>query len=971
MNKIKIFKRSLTLFIVVISLLGLASCKKQNDKIPYGSIGDKTYAQGSGFVVTEKELYNEMRITGLSLLSKEFEKIIFKDEIEEVNNNFENYKEDLIEYANNAIFGTNKPKDLAELKEKDISKAVESYLDSMFLQGVDLNSSDIDGVKFEEHTKKLLDVFVINVAKKNSARKVLNEEVNDKDSSNFVDKDEDINTYFKNNVEKRYPLSFISIRFQNNYEATQTLRNFNIKTFRQNWYIIPDPRKDEVQGYALEVLEELGLESENGKLSEPDHQKYFNKYVVDPGRETEGIKDSLLDENAILYQIIEIYNYIYDYKKIDLTAYEADKSIPIEDILENEEFVKLSEEEKGLFTLEYDDFPINNQSESTLSSLRSYLYNTLSTKEDGTRFTASPRSFGKYYYLLFKLVDHNEDLLEILDEEENLIVWANDEKTVLTEHAQQYFDKLVEEKLTSTYITSKASEKVKEAKITIYDSDLHLFLGNTNYTLAKKFNNDLVAKVNDVEIKVNDFYNLLETQYGASIAMDIAIKKTLAKSKYVDQITKKQHEEFTENMDNMIQQFSNNAFASNGFPASIGRAKFLKLAFQANSKEEAIQKVYVLAEVEKLYLADYESHFEYKEQIYDKFLELANRLQEQTFSLTTGHLIVKVDMDEDENPDSPEEFFQTLSAEEVANYKKEITNLLSLIYTKATKYQNFDSGLEDIVKLYNESARFICEDEYVEDDEDGQNKLCGPEKDWAKYKALGLQIEYQSLGSQTNKTNWPGESNFDEKFYDRIVTFYDYLKEEYYDIDEKFPKQELDSQPVVYEDVLETSFGWHLILALGGDVSKSAKFTRNDDKYIDGDSSKDKIYEKIELKDKDGKVIDTLNAYSDTDQISINQVRIYFHEKGSDYDMNLPSKVVTAVSNYLTPFISSYEQREMRLHLLYKLIEKADFDYVNLSVSNKLDRILEINQKQFLNYADEESHKEYMEIYGDWFQIFN
>lgn len=969
MNKIKIFKRSLTLLIVVISLLGLASCKKGNDKIPFGSLGDKTYAQGTNFVITEKELYEEMRLTGLELLNSEFEKIVFKDEIAKVNANFEDYKEDLIEFANQAIFGTDKIESIADFKEEDIAKAVEAYIDTMFLKGKTLNVSDIDSVDFSAHTKKLLDIYVINVAKKIYAKEKLVEEILDEDSSNYVDKDKDIETYFKNNVLKRYPLSFISIRFQNSYEANQTLRHFNIKTYRQNWYIIPDPRHDEVEGYALEILEELGFEDDNGKLSEADHQKYFDKYVVDPGRETEGPKDNLLDENNVLYQLIEIYNYIYPYKKIDLNDY--DKENILEEILANEELVKLDEEENGLFTLNYDDFPINSSNESILSGVRSYLYDTLSTKEDGTRFTASPRSFGKYYYLLYKLDDHNEEILENLDEEDNLIVWANSEKTELTEYAQKYYDELVDKKITSSYISSKASEKMKEAKIVIYDSDIHLFLGNDSYDLAKKFNNNLVAKVNDTEITVDNFYSVLEKQYGVSIAMDMAIKKTLATSKYVDQITKKQRDEFAENMDNMIQQFSNNAFAANGFPASIGRAKFLKLAFKADSKEEAIEKVYILAEVEKLYLKDYASHFDFGEQIFDKFLELANRLQNQTFSITTGHLIVKVDMDEDENPDSPEDFFETLSAAEVTEYKQAITELLSLIYTKASKYQNFDKGLEDIVKLYNESARFVCEDEYVGDEDEGTNKLCGPEKDWAKFKALGLQVEYQSLGTQTNKTNWPGEANFDEKFYDRLVEFYDFIKEEYYEVDQKFPKQLLDSSPVTYDDVLETSFGWHLILALGGDVSKSAKFTKDDDKYIDGDSSKDKIYEKIELKDEDGNVIETLNAYSDTDQISINQVKIYFHEKDSDYDMNLPSKVSTAISNYLTPFITSYEEREMRLHLLYKLIEKVDFGYADSNNSQRLNNILLINQKQFLNYADQDSHKEYFEIYGDWFNIFN
>ncbi len=969
MNKTKIFKRSLALVIVGVSLLGLASCKKVKDQIPYGSLTDSVYAEGTGFKITEKELYEEMRINGVDLLNKEFENIVFKEEIKKVNDNFEDYKEDLIKYANQAIFGTSKLDDLKEYKEKDLVSAVESYLDSMFLKGTPLTTADIDADNFEAHSDELLKQYVNNVAKKLYAKEKLAEEVVDEDSNYYIDKDKDIESYFKSNIQKRYPLSFVSIRFSNSYEANETLRYFNIKTYRQNWYIIPDPRDVVVDGYALSVLEDLGLEDSNGSLSELDHQKYFDKYSVNPEREiSEGEKDELLDENEVLFQILEIYNYIYPYKAIDLSG--LDKVEALEQVLADEDFVNDDEDAKGLFTLTYEDFPINSQSESTLNGVRTYLYNTLSTKENGTRFTASPRSFGNYYYLLYKLEDHNDDILNQVDEEDKLIVWADEDKKELKDYALTYYEELVENKLTESYVNSKASARYNDVKVVIYDSDVHLFLRNDKYELAKKFDNNLVATVDGEEITVDQFYALLKKQYGPSIAMDMGIKKTLLNSKYVDQITKKQRQEYEENIDNLISQFSSDAFASSGFPASIGRAKFLKLAFQSNSKEEAVERVYILSEVEKLYLADYKEHF--GEQVYDKFLTLANRLQEQTFSLTTGHLIVKVDMDEDENPDDPQEFFDTLTAAEVLEYKEAITELLALIYTKASKYPNFDSGLQDIVKLYKESARFNCDDNYVgDDDDDEQNKLCGPEKDWAKFKKLGLQIEYQSLGTQTNKTNWPGQQNFDEKFYDRIVEFYDFIYEEYYELDEKFPKQLLDSKPIVYDDVLETSFGWHLILALGGDVAKSAKFTYSDDKYIDGDNTKGKIYEKVELKDKDGNVEKTLNAYSDDKKISLNQVEIYLHQKDSDYDIDLPSNVNTAITNYLAPIVARYEEQEMRLHLLHKLVTGANLTFTNASDQTTLDGILAINQKQFLKYATLESNKEYFEIFGDWFTIFN
>ena len=59
-----------------------------------------------------------------------------------------------------------------------------------------------------------------------------------------------------------------------------------------------------------------------------------------------------------------------------------------------------------------------------------------------------------------------------------------------------------------------------------------------------------------------------------------------------------------------------------------------------------------------------------------------------------------------------------------------------------------------------------------------------------------------------------------------------------------FPSQVLDTRPSDYSDVLETSFGWHLILATGGASHTSAKFTLADDEFAkDGDEFK--IYQNI------------------------------------------------------------------------------------------------------------------------------
>ena len=210
---------------IVVVTIGLASCKKESDKIPFGNLSDQVYAEGNNFKITEKELYEEMRISGLDILNKEIEKIVFKTEIDNIKNatgqEKESYHDELVKLANKGVFGTDDLEDLKELKEKDLKQILKTYRDATFLKGVDVYEANFDIVNFKEHDEIILEQFVVSLAKKHYAEEKLLEEVDDEDSSAYIDKDEDISNYFKNNVQKRYPLSFVSIRFQNKYEADQ------------------------------------------------------------------------------------------------------------------------------------------------------------------------------------------------------------------------------------------------------------------------------------------------------------------------------------------------------------------------------------------------------------------------------------------------------------------------------------------------------------------------------------------------------------------------------------------------------------------------------------------------------------------------------------------------------------------------------------------------------------------------------
>ena len=250
-----------------------------------------------------------------------------------------------------------------------------------------------------------------------------------------------------------------------------------------------------------------------------------------------------------------------------------------------------------------------------------------------------------------------------------------------------------------------------------------------------------------------------------------------------------------------------------------------------------------------------------------------------------------------------------------------VTELMQVVYDRATTYSSFSTGLTAIVDEFKTSGR-IAPDSCIVPPLDQT-----PECRWAKYKSAGLNLMFESLSGITNSTNTIGStSKLDDAFYDRAVSIYDEVKAEYYDVDSKFPSQYLDTRPADYASVLESSFGWHLILATGGQTFTSAKFgTADDTKKKDTDEHF--IYQHIEYKDKDGEKY-YLDAYSIDQTISANQVRIYLNEVKTEYGVqNLPTAVSSAISAYFAPVYTKYTANFNQLNLLYKLLGQTNYNF--------------------------------------------
>ncbi|MCU0104358.1 hypothetical protein N7603_01655 [Acholeplasma vituli] len=941
MNKTNLIKKLAALVLLTTFAVTLAACGSKSLSTPYGSVGNTPYLTGAGYSITEKDLYNEMRLSSSSVLVEEIEKLLYKAELALVDAEPAKYAEDLVKYANEAIFGSSDIEALKKLDATTLSSKIASYIDSFYL--AESNTAldpvaDFDTTDFADHDAKILNFYKLNVAKKIYAKEQLLKDVKDKDASSYINIEKDLATYFDNNVKNQYDMSAITIRFVNLNEANATLRKFNIKTYRNQLYVIADPRGNTpVEGKAKEVLDSLGI-FQYSNISDADYRKYYDKYQIDPSVSAGSNADVALDENETLVKFLEIYNYIYSYRDQVNTNYTVESILADLDNLP--------------FTKSYEDY--------TNTSLRSYVYTTLGTEDGDTRFSANPRLSGSNYFLVFKLQGHDEEIQQWVDEDNKFIVYKNTGE--LTEKAQEIFDKIVESKLTTTYISAKATERINKADIVIYDELVKLYMAQSykDVKLTSKSSKTLIAKVGDDEITVDAFYAKLEQRLGVSVAIDMAIRQTLKNTeKYTSTITSEKRAEYRKNIETIIKQFGQDYYASSGYPASMGRKNFLMLAFRAASIDEAIENVYVASALEEAYLKDIEGI--YGDTIYEKFATYANKLRDRFFSLSSSHLLVYVDMDENDTPDDPAEYFETLDATEKAAFQAKLVEFMNKINDRARDYSSLTTGMNAIVEEFNASGRI-------------GNSGCTvapldptPECRWAEYKALGFNLKFENLPAINNNTNITGSTSaLDEKFYAGALEVYAEVKA-IYDDEKTFPSQWLVPTVADYDGILESSFGWHMILSTGGGVAVSSKFTKEDDTFAkDGDQYK--IYEHIEYTDAND-VKYYLDAYSDTDAISANQVQIYLNEKDSEYGVeNLPTAVSNAISAYFAPIHEKFTGSQNQLNMLYRLFNNGGFTFANAANTTKAQRLITINQSQFFSYVTD--NEEFQAVYGDWFTDF-
>jgi hypothetical protein len=968
--------RKLAIFVLILTgLLTLAACKS-GEKTPYGSISDDPYLTIGDIVVTEKELYDQLRLQGASVLATMVDEKIFAEELVTVKGLLASGDEDLNKYLdetiNNAIHGGTDLESLEKMYNENPERWVrniEQFADSLYLldNSIEIAAviNSIQGLSgiYEGYSSipVLVERYGLRVTQRYYAQQILEEEVIDEDHANYIKEADLVNSY-KNSMQGRYDVNALVVRFINLNEANAALYQASIKSdSRGLWYKIPDIRilpgnpgyidlNDLSQtgyGHVKSILENLNILGKLGndfedrdQITVADYENYYKQYSISTSRDT-GLADEALTTAQVKAEFVNIYNMLNPASQVEINV--------------DGDIVGVGGSTFNS-TITYDDLNTQN------SSLRIHIYTTLTAEAqmddpedvtEGKPYSARVQTFGSSRYLVFKLDDDSdsEDGILVDDPQNENVQIFGDSQEALDIKAEIY-ERIFNGKLNNNYISTKINELYEDLNLNIYDSVIRIFYeqsfgyeGTTNTKTG-----DVVADISDAEITVDEFYQRLERSYGINLALDIASNKILmANEDYA--VTDEEFEDYKSQFEDIISQFSANNFETSGFPASMGREKFLLTAFGARTNTEAVNQLYVYPALREQYLEDIEGHFGTEDYtIYEKLADLAELQYNNFKSITVSHLLVYFDKNGDGTPDNPTEYLESLGEVGAQQVLDGLVDLVELIYNKVGDYRGFTEGLSAMATEFNNSGRI--ERGSVTPPFDYQIELL-----WAEYRQLGFYLKFENISSAiTNTSNKiTGQTVLDPVFYDRAMELHAQLAE-IEDDASKFPYLDLYGTVITESalDEVKSSFGWHLILATNVRKTTSAIFSADEDedgKYVSAD--------------------ETLNVYNeDSDTLTASQIEFYLKEQKTDEGVVLPSVVQTAVNNYLTPVLTRYNNTYMQRELIFKLLEDATWG--NTQGEARYEVVREINRRQMNEYLLSTIgvyDQNYDDLYGSWFTI--
>lgn len=953
----------------------LASCKGAVD--PYDGIDkDATYATlGDNFSVTNQDVFEELLYGSDTYVARRVQEALvnsYMTEIKEVietkygaSDNYVTYMQNVQEYFLCDAFSVDDLEaylDIESESTKYVSKF--TYIDTVFLKGIELSSSEFDELcdtdklpttdfnTLTEAQQKVLQQYYFNYAEKLFGLNALEEEITefyedeDNDGTDYYT-DEELVTLWETEYLYNQYLYALNIRFISEDELNETLKTFGIKAYKKQLYFLKQ--------------EGVMKDGEYVDLTNQEYSEWYDDFDFTAITNTSN-KIALTDDAMVLELYVAIYNYIYTYREQlpmeDNVAavFNANNTNNRRDVTEaiiagsgvtvESYFEKLKT--TSAFTTDRESsenyFAYNGEKMELISAnLKTKLYETYSTEDGEQRYDYEGTSYGSYYYLTYKISEAEE----LTDDN---LVYDEDDNSIDREAYEGIVNKLIElkkdEDLTDTYIASALEDALEnDAKVLVYDDIMEIVYsastsGSFYSTTRKKSpENGVLASIeyNDVTtyIYASEVWEALEPDTGMTSAIDLLSTQVIKTTDAYKAITEDEKSEYYDAITNLLTSFANGGLESSGYAADLGKYNFLMLYFHTADINEIVENYFMVNEASATLINNYNS-----DSLVNLMQTYTKTSYESYFSISASNLLIYVDFDEDSTPDEDFDWDTTIPGDSETTYAELANELMTFIINITENSSDTHATvLADIVEDFNASSRFTNghDTEKVDDEYDPTET----DSYYAKYRRAGLSIKIDEYSSVTNST---AITSIPIELKERLIELYSEVI-----IGDNVPSEYLDAESYKSGDGFSNKYGYNMLLVTGATTKVSAEFTSDDDK--------NGIYTELVYKygDEFYKVAD---LYSDTETLSANQIKGYLLEYVQDGTTNtIPSSVLSAITSYLTPVYTRYTDSGTQRAVLLAWLNKtanATVTFTENSVSTasleRLNEIFEINRRSADDY---------------------
>jgi hypothetical protein len=493
---------------------------------------------------------------------------------------------------------------------------------------------------------------------------------------------------------------------------------------------------------------------------------------------------SIMTDQEALKAFIQMYNYMYD--------------AGLDEELSIETFCATAGDE---FQYDYDAITGQFDSTSAEQTFAGYLWDTIDLEDDDTedeeiplRFSITPRAIDDYQLMVYKVSQ------ETVTEYDDLTQAEKDD----------LYNELLEEKVTTSSITRAMAVLWDDIDFEIFDPILKL---QYEFTEQVEFDNRgddvIIATFNNEEITAQELFEYMNDQIGPYYVLEMIKQKSLLASDYYVELYGDDYDYINNRSEKMIEHrdelremksmFSSNQYANYGFSSSAYTwEEFLILAFNNESEANVIRDLFVIGGMQPNHVKDLIA--------YENAADFIQAQIDEYFNLNVTHLLLYLDNDFNFEPDSYNDYVDSLSGDALTEYNSLVVAFENLVISKIN---NDEYTLAEIVEEYKDSL--------VQD----------PDNDWADFKEYGFFIMTENLSAQGSLTN-NNTNNYDEDFVTALKRIYDSY----------VVALEADDTLSRYVDnqLVQSDFGMHFIIATEGSKFEqpSAEFDVTDTNYNEG-----------------------------------------------------------------------------------------------------------------------------------------